>query len=190
MNHRNDDDWEDLGQSWRSVNPPVPAPADIRRRLRRKRARILAVWVMDVVLAAGMLAILVRELLKRPDPGAWILLAAVGTFLLVAIAFSVKNRRGLWTPNDDSLGAYVEHGLEHCRRRLRTIRFSWWLYAAEIVFIAGYGFAEGFSLREWLFTGAFLAVFTIVFAGWTWWFRSRVQGEWDYLTILAEDRGK
>lgn len=192
MNHRNEDDWEDLSQSWRRVEPPVPAPADIRRRLRRKRTRIVAVWVMDVVLAAGVLAILVRELLEQPDPGNWILFTAVGIFLLVAIAFSAMNRRGLWYPGDDTLQAYVAHGLKHCRRRLRTIRFAWWLYAAELVFFAGFGVTEGFSVGAWLFTGAFLAVFTIGFACWTWWFRNRVLAERDYLLGLTEgaDHGR
>lgn len=186
MNHRNDDNWETLSQSWQRFEPPVPAPSDIRRRLNRKRARILAVWVMDAVLAAGVLALLIRETLQRPGPGAWILITAVGIFLLVTIIFSTMNRRGLWAPDDDSLKAYVEHGLKHCRRRLRTIRFSWWLYAVEILFIAGYGIAVGFSINEWMFIGAFLAIFTICFACWTWWFRDRVLTERDYLLALAE----
>lgn len=184
MTESREESWEALERQWRGSEDPVPSADDIRQRLRRKRTRLAATWTLDGLLVAGLVALMVHETVTAPGPRTWVLVSALTVFLVIALVFTVVNRRGIWATETADLDTYVRHGLEHCRRRLRTVRFAWWLFAAEVVFIAAYGIGVGLSAGAWLVVGAVLGGFAIVMAAWSTWFRRRVLAERDYLESL------
>lgn len=187
MSESHEEGWTSLQQRWQGQEYPAPSAADIRRRLRRKRSRLAAVWIMDLLLAAGLIGLMINEAITDPGPRTWVLISALAVFMVFALGFTVANRRGLWTRASEDLESYVRHGLEHCRRRLRTVRFAWWLFAAEVIFIGGYGIGTGLSAGAWLVVGGALGGFVLALAAWTFWFRRRVLAERDYLEALARE---
>ncbi len=189
MSESREENWEALERTWRAREFPVPAAGAIRRRLGRKRLRLAATWVMDAILTAGLIALMIHEAITSPGPRTWVLASAVFVLLVIALAFSVVNRRGLWRDATADLDSYVRHGLQHCRSRLRTVQFAWWLFAAEVIFIAGYGIGFGLSAGAWAVIAAGLGGFALGMAAWTAWFRRRVLAERDYLAALSRENG-
>jgi len=138
----NDDrEWRQLTSAWHAEAGPAPAPpsnAALRAKVRRQGWRLVALAVSEVVFAVAMMAFLVRISLAEREPSLTVATVFVAFFFVVTFAFTVRNRRGLWRADAESTVAHAELVRRRCLGRLRTVRFSFALLAAQALFLAAW----------------------------------------------------
>lgn len=135
-------EWESWALEWRSEEGSTPAAigrAEIERRVRRQNVRLRLLAVADAFVVTGFLALSGYMAVRIPDPLMIVWAAAVWVFTFVALAFTIRNRRGIWAASAETTSAYLELSVERCRRKVRTARFGMQLLAAEIVFLLLWG---------------------------------------------------
>ena len=136
MNTEPDRDWQQLARDWQTDEESPSAadiPADIRRRVQRFSLGLYALTVVEVVGLSVALFYFTRS--AWIDPGPLEITTAATLWILgsVAMGFALWNRRGTWRPSARTTRAFVELSRERCLRRLRSVRFAWWLLAAEFL---------------------------------------------------------
>jgi hypothetical protein len=198
MSRPTDPEWRDLMEAWQSEAPDeaalAPLSDEVRRRIRRKVRRhsflLILVAISEVVLAVGMTAWMVLDILDLRKPVDFV--ALLGTVFLFAVAFyySFRNRRGTWWPAAESTTTFVDLSIERCRRKLRTVRFLPKLLGMGVTFLAVWGTWALLSrpvappVTRWLGFYGFLTLYPAVFLGWGAWYKRRTLrelAEWEEL---------
>lgn len=123
--------------AWRAdwqaeAGPTSQALEAIRRRVRRQSRGMALLLAGELLLAAGALVFLIRFALHHPDPVDVATMAGLCLLTLWATACSLWLRRGLWKPETETTAAFLALSVDRGRRRLRSLRASWWLLGGEI----------------------------------------------------------
>ena len=169
-----DGDWDRLAVQWAAEpEPSPPVPTDLNQWVARRGRGLRVRAALDYAVSGSLLAFSILWFVTHPTPTflAW----AVGlwAFTLVALAFGVWNRRGLWAPPEETPTAYVRLSRERTRRYRLRVRFAWVLLIAEIVFLVLFeklaappgGWTAGFLLTYY---GLLIAVSAAYVGGLLW----------------------
>lgn len=170
----NGNDWnrlEDLWQQSRSSS----VPEELLRYVRREEQRQFAYVAFERLLVVVFLTW-----------GGWWLVTGDGretlfgmlivSLTLIAVAFSVASRRGLRTPVTQTVQGYLDRSTARIAVGWRTLRYSWAVFAIELVV---FGALEYASISGWIpypFTGdpwflsGLMAAFAVVLLAWSGWY--------------------
>jgi hypothetical protein len=137
-------EWESWAREWRSEEGEGSRSStigreEIERRVRRQSRRLRLLVFVDALVVSVFLALSAWMAIRIPDPLMIVWAAAVWVFTFVALAFTIRNRRGIWAASAETTRAYLELSLERCRRKVRTARFGMQLLTVEIVFLLLWG---------------------------------------------------
>jgi hypothetical protein len=128
----NEKEWESISALWRTSDRDVAEPS-LRRLIAAQRRGVVAATAGEIAVLGGFLYW--SLLVARDGVAAWeaVWLVTLWTFAAVAAGFAWWNRRGMWS-------AMGRSGAEYRRlsatKRLRSVRFGWVLFAAEILVVA------------------------------------------------------
>jgi len=118
---------------WQAETAPTPEVLEaICRRVRRQSRGMALLLAGELLLAAGALVFLIRFALRHPDPVDVATMAGLCLLTLWATACSLWLRRGLWKPETETTAAFLALSVGRARRRLRSLRASWWLLGGEV----------------------------------------------------------
>lgn len=170
-----------LAECWqRQAAPPPPA---LLAHMHRRERRLRLAAALDWLGAAAMGGFALYIILFRFNPfnvfWALVLLA----FVLWALLFSIRNRRDLWNPADESVQSYMRLSLLRLESRRRTLRFMWLLFAAELLIFALWQLLALGGWLPWLFTSLPPRVFAVLAGAlaamliWTWLMAARIRRE-------------
>ncbi|HEX7707584.1 MAG TPA: hypothetical protein VF701_14100 [Thermoanaerobaculia bacterium] len=110
-------------------------------------------------------------------------MVTVWTFVAIAVAFVVWNRRGTWRNIGESTADYARLTTLRARRQRQSLRFGLALFVVEVIAIVGQlAWFDRLTLRSVLLLGAS----AIVVGGWFWIVRRRIASE---LAMVAEYQG-
>jgi hypothetical protein len=176
MTTRQDTEWEGWTRAWRAEGAPAP---EVRSRLEANVRRASLMMMLgaagEAACAVGMLALAFTVAAGNPQPVILARAAAVWLFVFAAWGFSMWNRRGIWQPAGRTTEAFVALARERCLRKLRTVRFTRWLLAAEVLFLIPWGWWEYASdplkfaqhLEAYLFRYGLVAFLVLVASVWS-----------------------
>ncbi len=170
-------DWESLSDVWRSSRAGVDR-APLRKLVASQRRRLAAVVAGEVMAVAGFAWL--SWLIVRDGVAVWesVWLTTLWSLTAIASAFAWWNRRGAWNAMTESVAEYQR---QCAARRLRSLRFGYALFIAEvIVVVAQLAWFGRFTVAVALFLGAFGALFAV----WAAWMRRQAARE---IEIAGED---
>jgi hypothetical protein len=117
---------------WRAEDAGAATDIEsIVRRVKRRSLGLKLLTIGELLIVIATLVSLTAFAVRHPHP---LDIAAMSTLCLLALgalAFSLWNRRGLWTPATETTAAYLALAHARLRRRREALRFSRWLLAAE-----------------------------------------------------------
>lgn len=197
MSVSTDPEWNDLMQAWQSQAPEEAAPAplsdEVRRRIRSRvrwqSFRLILNAASQVALAVAIVVWMASYLdLRQPIH----LTVMIGTLFLSAGAmfFGIWNFRGTWWPAAESTVTFVDLSLERCRRKLKTVRFSYRFLAVELAFMIPWATwallsrADPWAPGAWAFTVGWMALVSASVVLWVSWYRKKTLreiAEWEEL---------
>ncbi|MBI2837623.1 MAG: hypothetical protein HYX75_04875 [Acidobacteria bacterium] len=134
MRDNTDRQLSEWSEAWReeSRQPEINA-ADLRRRVRRRTAGLLAISASEVFLAIGMLGLLWWAMSRSPALFDRIVLGSFALLVVAVLGFAHYNRRDIWSASAQTTRAYLDLCIRRCDRRLRTVRAQWGVLLFEIV---------------------------------------------------------
>jgi hypothetical protein len=129
-----DRELESWRAEWRQATMPLP---ELHRKIQRQNRLFLLGNVMAAIVFVAGLIFSVFAVRQEPSPEviAW----AVGIWVLVFVcaAYRLWNQRGMWRPATQSTRAFVELSRDRALAKIRSIRMSYRLIPAWLVFCAG-----------------------------------------------------
>jgi hypothetical protein len=127
-----DDELREWIADWQTEPEPAPEVRDnIRRRVKRQTLKMALSLAGEVVLTAGLLAIVIRSAVLWPEPLNLAAMAGLAMLIFWAIGSSLWYRRGTWRPSAETASAFLDLSILRCRRRLAALRAGWFLLALE-----------------------------------------------------------
>jgi hypothetical protein len=134
MTAMNDPEWQSWQEDFRAMAEP-PSASELRRRVVRHGRLLRVLFALEVAVGIAMFVGPAVWLAIAPTPRLWAWSLTLWGFEAIAVVFGWINRRGTWTPVDDSLLAQLDLTELRCRRLHRTLVFVPILFAAEIAFV-------------------------------------------------------
>ena len=141
----------DVPELWSAAwqrSDPGPVDLDLRRVVNRDRLRLTLTVASEVVVVAALLGYALRLMMRSPTIESALVFGAFVFFSLLAIAFNVWNRSGLWRACAETTAAYVALSIDRCCARLLAARFAVALALLESVFILGWHFVTGWMIGD------------------------------------------
>lgn len=183
-----DPDLDRWTAEWQQGAPPA---ADLVRMARRERRLLLAWIAVDWLFGAAGFAFAAWLWLAVGTPMARFAAAGIAVLIVVVLAFSVVNWRGMLAGDRASNAEFLALAMARCRARLRYIRFGWRVLAADLVVIAG-AFAlevrdEGAARLPGMI--ALTVAVTAVAAGILWWWGGRERRRMERLAAMQKALG-
>ncbi len=163
-------EWDALSDLWRASRDEVGA-ARLRRMIASHRRRLAAVVAVEALLVAGFAW--VSWLFVRDGVAPWeaVWLTTLWIFTAIAAPFAWWNRRGAWHAMSGSVAEYLR---DRSARRMRSRRFGFALFVAEVIVVV----AElAWFGRLTVAAALFLGVFTAAFAAWAAWITRQADRE-------------
>jgi hypothetical protein len=158
-----DDELRDWIADWQAEPEPAPELREaIRRRVKRQGLKMAWSLAGEVVLTAGLLAIVIRGALLRPEPLNLAAMTGLAVLILWALGCSLWYRRGTWRPSAETTSAFLNLSILRCHRRLAVVRAGWFLLAVELAILIPWLFVilGDSSLGDYLGAFGFLALLT------------------------------
>ncbi|MFL6200068.1 MAG: hypothetical protein ACJ76J_12885 [Thermoanaerobaculia bacterium] len=181
-----DNEWRDLMADWQSGEPVEHRR--IRRKVRRQGCRMVLLTLFEIAGCAALLAWIWKASLEQPRAIGTVGFAGTAVLVVLALAFSLWNRRGIWAPASESTITFVELSLERQRRKLVALRFGPWLLAVELAFLVPWSVWALLSRPaepwRWLFAFGWMIGMSALLLAWSAWYRRRTlreTAEWEEL---------
>lgn len=181
-----DNEWRDLMADWQSGEPVEHRR--IRRKVRRQGCRMVLLTLFEIAGCAALLAWIWKASLEQPRAIGTVGFAGTAVLVVLALAFSLWNRRGIWAPASESTLTFVELSLERQRRKLVALRFGPWLLAVELAFLVPWSVWALLSRPaepwRWLFAFGWMIGMSALLLAWSAWYRRRTlreTAEWEEL---------
>lgn len=181
-----DNEWRDLMADWQSGEPVEHRR--IRRKVRRQGCRMVLLTLFEIAGCAALLAWIGKASLEQPRAIGTVGFAGTAVLVVLALAFSLWNRRGIWAPASESTLTFVELSLERQRRKLVALRFGPWLLAVELAFLVPWSVWALLSRPaepwRWLFAFGWMIGMSALLLAWSAWYRRRTlreTAEWEEL---------
>ena len=162
----NEEEWESISALWQTSQRDV-AETPLRRLIAAQRRGVVAATVGEIALLGGFLYW--SLLVARDGVATWeaVWLVTLWTFAAVAAAFAWWNRRGTWSAIGRSVAEYRRL---RATKHLRSIRFAWVLFVAEIVVVAAeLAWFDRFTVSA----AVILAVLALPLGVWSLWAKRR-----------------
>ncbi|WP_445355437.1 hypothetical protein ACJJI5_02525 [Microbulbifer sp. EKSA008] len=128
--------WLELESIWKGQQTSAEIPTTVLNWVRRQERRMRLAVAFEYLLAIAGAIYLLGVILAKNYPDTMYRVAFAIATLVLAIVFSIVNRRGLWAPLEKSAKAYVELGLLRLRRKRREVYFSWLFLILQIFIIS------------------------------------------------------
>lgn len=130
-----DDELTRWRAQWQATGDPLPAAEReaLRRRVRWRSRGLKLLAAGEALFAAGCLAALGRVAATSPHAVDAVVMAGLALLVVAALAFALRNRRGIWQAQSETTAALLTLSLARCRRRRRGLSFGWGLLTAEVV---------------------------------------------------------
>ncbi|WP_444895751.1 hypothetical protein [Microbulbifer sp. SSSA005] len=128
--------WLELESIWKGQQTSAEIPTTVLNWVRRQERRMRLAVAFEYLLAIAGAIYLLGVILAKNYPDTMYRVAFAIATLVLAIVFSIVNRRGLWAPLEESAKAYVELGLLRLRRKRREVYFSWLFLILQIFIIS------------------------------------------------------
>lgn len=125
--------WESISRLWHQQPAVRPVPAAVISRVRRQEGWLQAGMVCEWLVAAALCGLVLAGLIRTPDSTSALIAVMVFALVLWALVFSVRNRRGLWQPLEETTRGYLALVALRIQRRRRAIRFAWLLFTVELL---------------------------------------------------------
>ncbi|MFL6291366.1 MAG: hypothetical protein ACJ759_10765 [Thermoanaerobaculia bacterium] len=181
-----DNEWRDLMADWQSGEPVEHRR--IRRKVRRQGCRMVLLTLFEIAGCAALLAWIWKASLEQPRAIGTVGFAGTAVLVVLALAFSLWNRRGIWAPASESTLTFVELSLERQRRKLVALRFGPWLLAVELAFLVPWSVWALLSRPaepwRWLFAFGWMIGMSALLLASSAWYRRRTlreTAEWEEL---------
>lgn len=181
-----DNEWRDLMADWQSGEPVEHRR--IRRKVRRQGCRMVLLTLFEIAGCAALLAWIGKASLEQPRAIGTVGFAGTAVLVVLALAFSLWNRRGIWAPASESTITFVELSLERQRRKLVALRFGPWLLAVELAFLVPWSVWALLSRPaepwRWLFAFGWMIGMSALLLASSAWYRRRTlreTAEWEEL---------
>ncbi|HJU74553.1 MAG TPA: hypothetical protein VJ717_12465 [Gemmatimonadaceae bacterium] len=182
--------WEHLGALWRTdEHPVVPLSQRLANRVRRQSDRLRVIVVGEIVLTLAMLvgsgAVIVRNGgASAVRSGATVLLYTGAIW-----AFTLWNRRGLWSPYAESTADFIALLRVRAQRRVRTAWFCLVVIslATIVVFrVLGTTWRVGAATPvDWIWIA--WAAYSALLVVWSLWYWYRARQEIRELDAIASE---
>jgi hypothetical protein len=189
-----DSEWSDLMADWQTEEPAAPAPLSeetrqrIRRKVKRYGHRLVLLTLFEWLGCAATLAFIWQESMEQPRTVGTAGFAGTAVLVALAIAFSLWNRRGIWTPASESTLTFIDLSLERQRRKLVALRFCPWFLALELAFLIPWSvwalLAKPAEPWRWIFAFGWMIGMSALLLAWCAWYRKktlRETAEWEKL---------
>ena len=166
----NEQEWVSLSALWQASRRGI-VDAQLRRLVAAQRRGLIAAAVGEIALLSGLCY--VSWMVTRSDAAAWeiVWLATLWIFAAVAAAFAWWNRRGTWSAMGSSVAEYRRL---RATKRLRSVRFAWALFLAEIVVVVSeLAWFDRFTLSA----AVILAALALPLGVWSMWATRRAARE-------------
>ncbi|WP_445359169.1 hypothetical protein [Microbulbifer sp. ANSA005] len=128
--------WLELESIWKGQQTSAEIPTTVLNWVRRQERRMRLAVAFEYLLAIAGAIYLLGVILAKNYPDTMYRVAFAIATLVLAIVFSIVNRRGLWAPLEESAKAYVALGLLRLRRKRREVYFSWLFLILQIFIIS------------------------------------------------------
>lgn len=143
-------EWHSWQEAWQEPGEQQLAwPAELAERVARVKRSSRRFGLALVAVTAGELLVSLATLLfvtwyvvQKPTPWRFAMFALAALLVLVAQTFTLRNRRGTYQPENQTIRAFVELEWLRAQRQLRTIRWSLKFFAAEILALTALRVAE------------------------------------------------
>lgn len=128
----NEEEWQSISALWQTSHRDV-GETSLRRLVAAQRRGVVAATVGEIAVLGGVLYW--SLMVARDGVAVWeaVWLVTLWTFAAVAAAFAWWNRRGTWSAMGRSVAEYRRL---RAAKHLRSVRFAWVLFVAEIVVVA------------------------------------------------------
>lgn len=137
MNMTSSADWNAMIDAW--LRDPdatrVPDPLGLRRRVLAENRRMTLWMLAEYAVGAALVCFVAWRLATQEGLDVFVWGFAMLWFTAMALQFSADSRKGLWSPAAETTQAYLDLALERVRRRERTTRYAWLLFALEGAFL-------------------------------------------------------
>jgi hypothetical protein len=167
-------------EAWREEwQADAEVPADLRRKVARgtrfMRLMLAGEVLVTVTVGGGY------TLWAAVDPRTEMLVLAGAVWLFLAAAWTaaIVTRRGTWSPTTPTTADFVDLSIRRCRSKLAAMRFSIWLYFAEIAFDLTWLYRD--PARRVLTPAIIVGIVTPIFLIGVARIRRRIQAELDRL---------
>jgi hypothetical protein len=171
----NEEEWKSISALWQTSHREV-SEAALRRLIAAERRGLVGATLAEIVVLGVFLY--VSLVVARDGLALWeaVWLVTLWTFAAVAAAFAWWNRRRTWNGIGRSVAEYRRL---RATKHLRSIRFAWALFVAEIVVVA----AElAWFDRFTVLAAVILAALALPLGVWSIWAKKRAARE----TALAD----
>jgi hypothetical protein len=175
----NEEEWESISALWQTSHRDV-ADTSLRRLIAAQRRGVVAATVGEIALLGGFLYW--SLMVTRDGVAVWeaVWLVTLWTFAAVAAAFAWWNRRGTWSAMGRSVAEYRRL---RATKHLRSVRFAWALFVAEIVVVA----AELASFDRFTVSAAvILAALALPLGVWSVWAKRRAARDIELADVSDE----
>ena len=176
----NEEEWESISALWQTSHRDV-AETSLRRLIAARRRGVVAATVGEIALLGAFLywSLMVARDGVAVWEGVW--LVTLWTFAAVATAFAWWNRRGTWSAMGRSVAEYRRVS---ATKRLRSVRFGWVLFVAEIVVVtAELAWFDRFTVSA----AMILAALALPLAVWSVWAKRRAARDIELAGVSDEE---
>ena len=184
--------WEAVGVIWRTdEHGPMVLNERLRERVRRQSDRLRVILAGEIVTTLAILALSGVLLMRNAGEsavrvGALVLLYTAGVW-----AFTLWNRRGIWSPYGETTADFVALLRVRAQRRIRTAWFCIIVVGLAAILssreIKVAWQAGDISATDWVWIG--FTVYVVGFISWSVGYRWHAQREIRELDALAADLG-
>ncbi|QFT56836.1 hypothetical protein [Microbulbifer sp. THAF38] len=120
-----EEQWSELETLWKQQRVSTKVPAAILKWVRRQERRMWMVVTFEWLFAIFVAVYAFNVFLVEGFPDSSLRIILILSMLVIAMVFSLLNRRGLWAPLEESTSAYINLALLRLRRKRREVHFSW-----------------------------------------------------------------
>lgn len=178
----NEQEWESLSALWQTSRREI-GEAPLRRLVVAQRRGLVTATVGEIALLGGFLYS--SWMVTGDGIALWeaVWLVTLWTFAAVAAAFAWWNRRGTWSAMGRSVAEYRRL---RAAKHLRSVRFAWGLFVAEIVVVAAeLAWFDRFTVSA----AVVLAALALPLGAWSVWAKRRAARDIEMADVSNEVRG-
>jgi hypothetical protein len=182
--------WQAIGVTWRTDEHRVTTSAEhLAQRVRRQSDRLRLIVVGEIALTVAMLVASGAVIVRNAGASAVRVGLMVVLYTAAVWAFTLWNRRGVWSPYGETTADFVGLLRVRAQRRIRSAWFSQIVISVAVILVAreieAAWRAGEITVVDWVWIA--LGAYSLAVILWSTWYRLQAQREIRQLDALAQD---